>query len=383
MKKRSMGLLSAGALVTTLALAACGSSSSSGSPAASTAGSSGATTTASGSTGETPPSASTGGGTKVGAKTLGLLYLLKNAEFSLRGGASTKEAAAAIGWKIVENDPNGDPQKAVSGLQSFVTQKVDGVLSAAWDSSAIKQPLQAAQAAKIPVVNVWAQVPESPLFTGQLGPSETDLGNAGADAFIKALPNGGQIAILNSNQFYFGSVRNKILKTKLTAAGNFKIVADHQTDYTNSQSDTTKAVTDILNANPKLVGIYADSSSQVPPLVTVLKSKGLCGKIQVVSYYGDLPNLAAIRDGCLSSLIDIPLQPLSWTTIDLLANYYANGVAMPKAPPASGYPFPVAQVVTITKANVPSDPTKYFDISYDYKSYFKGRWAKGEYGPTS
>jgi ribose transport system substrate-binding protein len=363
MKKRSTGLLCAGALIASLALAGCGGGTNSAAPAAAAAAGSGSN--------------------KVGGKTVGLLYLLKNAEFSLRGGASTKEAAAAIGWKVVENDPNGDPQKAVSGLQSFVTQKVDALFSAAWDASVIKQPLGAAQAAKIPVVNVWAQVPESPLFTGQLGPSETDLGNAGADAFIKALPNGGQVALLNSSQFYFGAVRNKILKSKLAAAGNFKIVANHQTDYTNSQADTTKAVTDILNANPKITGIYADSSSQVPPLVTVLKAKGLCGKIQVVSYYGDLPNLAAVRDGCLSALIDIPLQPLSWTTVDLLAAYFAHQTPLPKAPPTTGYPFDVAKVVTITKANVPTDPKQYFDISFDYKSYFKQRWAKGEYGPTS
>ncbi|TAK69435.1 MAG: sugar ABC transporter substrate-binding protein [Actinomycetota bacterium] len=365
MKKHVGGALLAGALAATVAVAGCGSGTSSPNSSA------------------TPQAAGTGAKV-VGAKTIGLLLQSKASEYAVRAISSSQEAIDLLGWKMVQLDAQADPQKVVTNLQTFVTQKVDAVMSTAWSADVLRQPLQAANNAKIPVVNVWAEVPKSPLFAGQLGPSETSMGTVAADEFIKLLPKGGPVAYFNSKQFGFGAIRGKILEDKINAAGNIQIVATHQTDYTNVQADTTKALTDILNAHPDIVGLYLDSSTTVPQAVQVLKAKGLCGKVAVVTYYGDLPNLAAVRDGCVNVLVDVPVFPLMWTELDLLAANLANGTPIPQdGPPSTGYPFPPAKVLTITKANVPQDPTKYFDIDYDFRSYFKDRWAKGLYGPTS
>jgi ABC-type sugar transport system substrate-binding protein len=168
----------------------------------------------------------------------------------------------------------------------------------------------------------------------------------------------------------------------LAGAKGVNVVATHDTDYTNPQADTTKAVDDILAAHPDLNGIFADSSLQVPEIATELQKKGLCGKVKVLGFYGDLPNLAAVRNGCVNIIADIPVQAQSWAIMDVLAQHFANGTALPKSLPTT-YPFDINRILVITKANVPSDPKAYDDLYFDYQKWFTDRWAKGSYGPPN
>ena len=353
-RSRLLAVITVGSLA--LTLAACGSDSAS---------------IASGSSGDG----------KVSGKNIGLLYIVKAAEFSNRNGAALHDAADALGWDLAESDPAGDPQKAITGLTGFVTQKKDAILSATWEASVIRQPLLAAQQADIPVVDIWGGIQPSDLFAGTLATDETQFGQVGSEAFLKLLDPGSKVAILTSSAFTFGAARDKVFE-ELAGDAGVEVVATHDTDYTNPQADTTKAVKDILAANPDLNGIFADSSLHIPAIAAVLKEKGLCGKVKVLGFYGDLPNLAAVRDGCVDIIADAPVMAQSWVVMDLLAKHFADGSAIPTSFP-EGYPFDPTEVILITKDNLPSDPNEYVDVDFDYQSYFKERWAAGTYGPDA
>lgn len=357
-RPRLLAAVTAGAVA--LALAACGSSSDAGSGSGSS-------------------SSGSSGGNTVAGKKIGLLYIVKAAEFSNRNGAAVNEAAKALDWTVSEQDPAGDPQKAITGLSGFVTRKQDAILSATWEASVIRQPLLAAQQAKIPVVDIWGGIQPSDLFAGTLATDETDFGRAGSEAFLAKLQAGDTVAMLTSSAFTFGSARDKVFK-ELAEAKGVKVVATHDTDYTNPQADTTKAVKDILAANPDLTGFFADSSLHIPALAPILKEKNLCGKVKVLGFYGDLPNLAAVRDGCVDIIADAPVMAQSWVVMDLLAKHFADGSAIPTSFPA-GYPFDPSEVILVTKDNVPADANTYVDVDFDYKKFFTDRWAKGVYGP--
>ena len=354
MRHRSRYLAASAALTLGLALAGCGSDSA---------------------TGSAPKS----GSDEVAGKKIGLLYIVKAAEFSNRAGAALNAAAKELDWKVSESDPAGDPQKAITGLTGFVSQRQDAVVSATWEASVIRQPLMAAKDAGVPVVDIWGGIQPSDLFSGVLATDETEFGQVGSEAFLKLLESGDKVAMLTSSAFTFGSARDKAFEDLAKDAG-VDVVATHDTDYTNPQADTTKAVTDILAANPNLNGIFADSSLHIPAIAQILKEKNLCGKVKVLGFYGDLPNLAAVRDGCVDIIADAPVMAQSWAVMDLLAQHFAKGADIPQSFP-EGYPFDPAQVILVTKDNVPDDPKAYVDVDYDYKKYFTDRWAKGVYGP--
>ncbi|WP_148573856.1 sugar ABC transporter substrate-binding protein [Nocardioides caldifontis] len=357
LRRRLLAALMTGALAASVA--ACGSEEASGSGG----------------------SGSGGGSDSVAGKNIGLLYIVKAAEFSNRSAAALKAAAEELDWNLAESDPAGDAQKAITGLEGFVTQRKDAVLSATWEATAIRQPLLSAQQANIPVIDIWGGVQPSDLYSGILATDETEFGRVGSEAFLALLEEGDEVAMLTSSAFTFGAARDKVFE-ELAGEAGVEVVATHDTDYTNPQADTTKAVTDILAANPDLDGIFADSSLHIPALVPVLEDKGLCGKVKVLGFYGDLPNLAAVRDGCVDIIAEAPVMAQSWTVMDLLAQHFAEGTEIPESFP-EGYPFDPAEVVLVTKDNVPSDPEQYVDVEFDYVSYFTERWAEGTYGPDA
>ena len=329
-------------------------------------------------------SGSGGGDSADGARksyNVGLLYQLKAAEFSVRGGANMKEAADALGWKLTEIDPAGDPQKANAGLVSFATQGVDAVITTSWEPSAVRQGLLQLKQKNIPVINVWGGISSTEDITAQIAPDETAFGKVASEFFTGKLKSGDKVIALNSNAFTFGQLRWAEFQ-KAIGAEDIELVGEHQTDYTNPQADTTKAITDLLNAHPDVQGIYTDSSLQVPGVTQVLKQRGLCGKVTVVGYYGDLQNLQAIRDNCYTGIADIPVQPQGWVIMDTIAHHFYDEAEWPTSTP-TGYPFDVLKAEMVTKENVPSDPKAYFDVPFDYKSYFEKRWQAGTFGPES
>ncbi|MCW2526725.1 MAG: hypothetical protein JWM76_1585 [Pseudonocardiales bacterium] len=325
-------------------------------------------------------SASSGGGSKGSSKTIGLLEQTGAAEFDIRGVASLKAAIKDIGWKLVVADSAGDLQKANTQLTTFATQGVDAAIVGGYDLSNLAVGMAKLKAANIPVIETWSQLQSTDGLAGQIAVTEADFGAAAAKQFVSKLKDGDSILALTSDQYYFGQARLTALKAAL-ATKNIKIVGTHQTDYANAQADSTKAITDLLNAHPDVEGIWTDSSIQLAPVVQIMKSKDLCGKLEVTGFYGDLQNLAAVRDGCADAILDVPQGPQNYAAMDLLANLLYNKVKIPDDI-SNIYPWnPVASVV-IDKSNVPSDTKAYFDVSYDYRTYFVDKWNKGQYGPT-
>jgi ribose transport system substrate-binding protein len=310
-------------------------------------------------------------------KKVGLLEIVGAAEVTTRGATAFKTASGKLNWKPTVVDPQGDPQKANAGLSNLVTQGNDAILVAPWESTVLRQSLTKATQAKIPVGVVWGEVGAKEGYTGYYATSDTEFGQKSVDEVHTAAPAGGETAMFTSSAFYFGQTRDKVFQS--TVGPKYKIVAKHDTDYTNPQADTTKALNDILNAHPNLKVIWADSSFQAPPIAAVLKKKGLCGKIVVVSFYGDLANLKGIRDGCLTSILEASIEAQTWTAMDLLAGKLYAKKDLPPTTPKT-YPFDPNKITVVTKDNVPKSAKEYVAFKEDYVKYFTDKWAKGDYG---
>lgn len=356
--------------VMAMALGACGSSSSSSSSASSSSGSA-ATTSNAAATSSKPH------------KTVGLLELVGAAEVTTRGANAIQTAGKDLNWSTTIVDPQGDPQKAVTGLSNLVTQGVSGILVAPWEATVLRQPLVSAQQANIPVGVVWGEIGAKTGYAGYYATPDETFGTKSVQVMKQVDPNGGQIAMFTSGAFFFGSTRDKKFLGGIAGDSKFKVVATHATDYTNAQADTTKAMTDILAAHPNLTAVWADSSNQIPPIAQVLKQKGLCGKVKVVGFYDDLANLAAVRDGCITAILTASIEAQSWTAVDLLAGKILSNKPMPATTPTS-YPFNADTVTVVTKTqNLPSNPKSYVPFPFNYVKYFQDKWAKGDYGAPS
>jgi ribose transport system substrate-binding protein len=83
-----------------------------------------------------------------------------------RFGDGVKAAAKVLGWTIKEVDNEGTPSKSISNIRQAISAKADGVIDTLSDCPTIKAGLQAAKAAKIPVITYAGLDCDNPAFGG-------------------------------------------------------------------------------------------------------------------------------------------------------------------------------------------------------------------------
>lgn len=148
-------------------------------------------------------------------KTVMLISCGQSTSSCARGTNGAREAADAIGWKSTVFDTKGDYSKAGEGIRQAIAQGLDGVFIYFIDCSYIKQPLQEAKAAGLPVVQAEgvdcneepdADPSEKALFThsvtyveGTLLDWISDFGAASAAALITYTNGRGDILFVGDN----------------------------------------------------------------------------------------------------------------------------------------------------------------------------------------
>ena len=98
-----------------------------------------------------------------------------------------KRAADDIGWKTVQIDPAGDPNKMADAVNRAVSIKADGIFTVAIDSSTIQAPLKAAKEAGLEAI-CFSCVDEGELLVDILpaeAQHETDGYTLAAQAYIE------------------------------------------------------------------------------------------------------------------------------------------------------------------------------------------------------
>jgi ABC-type sugar transport system substrate-binding protein len=156
------------ALAACVALAACGSDGGSGS-----GGAAGASTSGSGS------------------KTIGVLILVQADEQSQRVLKAIEKEAAGKDLKVSVIDAKYDPTKAQAGMDTFINQKVDGIITFATDNEQLAAKIKTASDAKIPVISITGGKVVDGL-TWSLDFAEEKSAGELADKFFTAVKNSGR-----------------------------------------------------------------------------------------------------------------------------------------------------------------------------------------------
>ena len=143
--------------------------------------------------------ASAGGASRSAAKappkiTVGFLQILGASPSAQRNENQFKRAAKVLGWKVNVVDAQGDPAKMASGIQSFVTQKVDAIVTIAVAPAAAQQALTAAKTAGIPAITIAGPNPDpNQLYAAQIAPNDSALGALSAQHLCDTLGKGAKI----------------------------------------------------------------------------------------------------------------------------------------------------------------------------------------------
>src|SRR5215212_1570336 len=116
--------------------------------------------------------------------TIALVQINQQALFFNQMNDGAKKAADKAGAKLVIFNANNDPAAQNNAIETYIQQKVNGLIVVAIDVNGIMPAVKAATAAGIPVVAVDAILPEGPQ-KAQVGVDNALAGKMIAEHFAK------------------------------------------------------------------------------------------------------------------------------------------------------------------------------------------------------
>lgn len=352
-RKLAYGLALAGV---TILVAACGDAGS---------GSNSASGPASGGAASAAPAATKSTTICAPPKKVGYVDIYASSPIESQMSELAKQMVATLGWDMHFIDAQANFTTMQQAVQSFVNEKVDLIIVASADAAPIRQGLQDAQAAGIPVIEIGGGVAPDPLYTVAYNEDETRLGKELGDHIVKTVPDA-KIADLATSLNFSGKAREEGLQQAIAASGgSAQITATQQID-TSNPTNTSKTLTDMLTANPEINAVFAVFDSMAVPAASAIKAKA--SEAKLYTNFATPSNLELMKSGQLEAVIDVNLPLTPVVAFDQFINHTKSGAAFdPDAiEKAGGLGYNV-----VTAAN----PTPTFN-STDTLAPFLAKWAK-------
>ena len=272
------------ALAGTIAVAGCGSSSSS----------------------------APGGGHKI---TVAFVPKLQGIPYFEAMNAGGKKAAQELGIKWLYQGPTtADAAAQAAIVRSFIQQGVDTLIVAPNDPDSMAPLLKEAAGKGIKVATSDTDAPNSvrQVFVSQA--SVEGIGQALTDSLLKAMGGKGKYAIVScgataANLNAWIAVQKSYTKTKYPDA---QIV---DTVYAGEdQAKAASMATDLMNAHPDLTGLVGECTSSAPGVAQAVKDAGKIGKVFTDGLGTPKAMAPYLKDGSSSQSILWDVQNLGYLT---------------------------------------------------------------------
>lgn len=274
-----------------------------------------------------------------GPKVVLLLSTLNNPFFvDVRDGAL--EAAKASNVNLEVSDAQNDSATQANQAANAQASGAKVVIINAVDSKAAGPAVSPIVSAKVPVIALDRAV-EGAEVTSFIASDNVAGGAQAAEALAKALGEKGDVIVLQGVPGTSASNdRGKGFSEKIASYPDIKVVAKQTANFDRAQAlDVT---TNLLQANPGVVGVFAENDEMALGAIQALGSKA--GQdVKVFGFDGTEDGLKAVQAGTLSGTIAQQPKELGKKAVEFAAKA-AEGASVEALAPVP--------VVTITKENV-------------------------------
>ncbi|MEI8200601.1 MAG: substrate-binding domain-containing protein [Eubacteriales bacterium] len=348
--KTRLIMMAACILTVSMLLASCAQTSAATKAADATTAAGAAATTAAADTGAVPASAD------------GEYYMISffaGAEYFKGCFTGFEAAAKEAGVKaFYMGSPGSDLNAEVTVLEQVIAKNPKGIAVSCVNPDGLKDAIDKANAAGIPVVCFDADSPQSTRYSF-LGTGNYYAGTVAAKALGDMLGGKGEVGVLQVPGLL--NLEQRAQGFKDTMAEFYPEIKIVQTVNGNlDQAEGAKVTAGMIQAYPNLAGIFGSDSSAGVGAATAVKEAGLAGKIKIIAFDTDTGTLDLIKEGVLSGSIAQGTYNMGWWSFQMLFN--VNGGAG-NFNPVEGWkefkmnPLPPSVdtgVVVVTKDNVES-----------------------------
>lgn len=260
---------------------------------------------------------------KVGAtlQDLGNVYFIDIA-------AGLEERAKDLGWELTIADGKSDAQAQINSIENFISEGVDAIIIAPYDSAALAPYVAKAKEKNIPVICVTQSVEG---YDGWIGIPEKEYGLAGGklagqwiqDQFPADAPV--EVGIISYPEMETIIDRGEGLKEGILAvAPNAKIVNEQSAATPENGEKVTAAM---LQANPNIKVIACINDSGALGALNAVQASGKAtDDFCIVGLDATEEAIAKIKEGTvLRATVDIAPKQTGKDTIDLTDKVIKSG----------------------------------------------------------
>ena len=259
--------------------------------------------------------------------TFALVQINQQALFFTQMNEGATRAAEKAGANLVIFNANNDPTAQNNAIETYIQQKVNGIIVVAIDTNGIMPAVKAADAAGIPVVAVDAVLPADGPQKAQIGVDNEGAGKSIGEHFVKVMNEtmGGKskLGIVGALNSTIQNIRQKgfedIVKTApgVTMAG--------VVDGRNVQDNALSAAENLITANPDMTAIYATGEPALLGAVAAVESQGKQGQIKVVGWDLTASAIKGIDKGYVVGVVQQDPAGMGAAAVEALAKIHAGG----------------------------------------------------------
>ncbi|RTM10136.1 MAG: sugar ABC transporter substrate-binding protein [Hyphomicrobiales bacterium] len=237
-------------------------------------------------------------------KTYALVQINQQALFFNQINQGAQKAADAAGAKLVIFNANNDAAAQNSAIETYIQQKVNGLIVVAIDVNGIMAAVNQAADAKIPVVAIDAILPKGPQ-KAQIG---VDNAKAGADMgahfldYVKANMGGkAKLGIVGALNSYIQNVRQKGFEDAIKGKDGIETIA--VVDGQNVQDTALAAAENLITGNPDMNAIYATGEPALLGAIAAVESQGKQDKIKIFGWDLTAQAISGIDKGYVTAVV--------------------------------------------------------------------------------
>jgi ribose transport system substrate-binding protein len=232
--------------------------------------------------------------------TIALVQINQQALFFTQMNEGAAKKAKELGAKLVIFNANNDPAAQNNAIETYIADKVDGLVVVAIDTNGIMPAVETAASAGIPVAAVDAILPSGPQIA-QVGVDNEAAGRAIGEHFLKVTGGTGKLGIVGALNSTIQNVRQKGFEDVVKAAPGVSIVG--VVDGRNIQDNAMSAAESLMTANPDLTAIYATGEPALLGAVAAVESQGRQGDVKIVGWDLTASAIKGIDEGYVVGVV--------------------------------------------------------------------------------
>ena len=222
--------------------------------------------------------------------------------------AGAVKASRELGVEIVWKGPmkEDDLRAQIELVQSFVAQRVSGIVLAPLSDKALVGSVRSAHDAGIPVV-VFDSDLQSDLPTSFVATDNVAAGRLAGEHLSKLLGGQGKVVLLRYQEGSASTAnREKGFLEAIHANPGIELVSDNQ--YAGATTETAFSTSESLLVAKKAAsggvqGVFAPNESSTFGMLLALRKAGLAGKVRFVGFDASEKLVQALREGHLDAVV--------------------------------------------------------------------------------